>query len=117
MMQALVTGATGMLGRHLVDVLLDAGVAVRAFVRSSSDTRYLESKGVELFQGDAGDRAALRRAVERAAGEVGGGSMEVTSYLATALAASGTSVPYSTVAALAIVACEASITCAACTLA
>ena len=53
-----------MLGRHLVDVLLQAGVSVRALVRSSSDTRTLQSKGAALIEGDAGDRAALRRAVE-----------------------------------------------------
>ena len=64
MIEVLVTGATGMLGRHLVDVLLQAGVSVRAFVRSSSDTSHLKSKGVTLVQGDAGDEAALRRAVE-----------------------------------------------------
>ena len=42
-MQALVTGATGLLGRHLVDVLVAAGVAVRALVRPSSDTGHLKS--------------------------------------------------------------------------
>jgi nucleoside-diphosphate-sugar epimerase len=64
MTKVLVTGATGMLGRHLVDVLVGAGVSVRAFVRSSSNTRYLENKDVALVKGDAGDRAALRRAAE-----------------------------------------------------
>lgn len=61
-MQALVTGATGLLGRHLVDVLVDAGVSVRALVRSSSDTRYLQSRGVALVQGEATDKASLHRA-------------------------------------------------------
>ncbi len=64
MMEVLVTGATGMLGRHLVDVLVQAGASVRAFVRSSSDTSHLNSRGVALVRGDSGDRAALRRAVE-----------------------------------------------------
>ena len=63
-MQALVTGATGMLGRHLVDVLVQAGAAVRACVRSSSDTRHLESCGVELVYGDAGSREALEQAAQ-----------------------------------------------------
>jgi len=64
MTKALVTGATGLLGRHLVDVLVGAGVSVFALVRSSSDTSHLESKGIALVQGDAADGAALRRAVE-----------------------------------------------------
>ena len=62
-MQALVTGATGLLGRHLVDVLVEAGVSVRALVRAGSDKAHLESLGVELVRGDAGDAAAIRRAV------------------------------------------------------
>jgi dihydroflavonol-4-reductase len=62
MTHALVTGATGLLGRHLVDVLVDAGVSVRALVRSSSDTRHLQSRGVALVEGDATDQASLHRA-------------------------------------------------------
>jgi dihydroflavonol-4-reductase len=62
-MQALVTGATGLLGRHLVDVLVEAGVSVRALVRAGSDTRHLGSMGVELVSGSAGDGEAIGRAV------------------------------------------------------
>lgn len=65
-MQALVTGATGLLGRHLVDVLVEAGVAVRALVRPSSDAGHLEELGVELVYGAAGNRSALRAAVKGA---------------------------------------------------
>ena len=64
MTEVLVTGATGLLGRHLVDILVEAGVSVRALVRSSSDTTHLSSKGVSLVRGDSADGAALRRAVE-----------------------------------------------------
>ncbi len=64
MTDVLVTGATGLLGRHLVDVLVEAGVSLRALVRSSSDTSHLASRGVALVQGDAGDKASLRSAVE-----------------------------------------------------
>lgn len=63
---ALVTGASGMLGRHVVDTLLEAGHPVRAFVRESSDLRHLHRPGVELAFGHAADERAIRRAVEGA---------------------------------------------------
>jgi len=63
MTRALVTGASGMLGRQLVDVLLAGGIAVRAFVRPSSDVRLLTSPPVEVLSGDLGDLDAIRRAV------------------------------------------------------
>jgi nucleoside-diphosphate-sugar epimerase len=44
---ALVTGATGFVGSHLVDVLLEKGWRVAALVRSSSNLRWLEGKPVE----------------------------------------------------------------------
>lgn len=63
---AVVTGATGMLGRHTVEELLQQGVAVRAFVRSGSDVSRLQRAGVELVYGSATDVEAMRRAVEGA---------------------------------------------------
>jgi nucleoside-diphosphate-sugar epimerase len=65
-MQALVTGATGLLGRHLVAVLVEAGTAVRALVRPTSDTRHLKEQGVELVYGAAGNQGALYTAVQGA---------------------------------------------------
>jgi len=62
-MQALVTGATGLLGRHLVDVLVAEGIAVRALVRAGSATRHLEGHGVDLIYGAAGNQRALHAAV------------------------------------------------------
>ncbi len=59
---ALVTGASGMLGRATVEVLLAAGVRVRVFVRPSSDIRYLQGRPVEVVHGDAADRPAIQRA-------------------------------------------------------
>jgi uncharacterized protein YbjT (DUF2867 family) len=56
----LVTGATGRVGRHVVDGLRAAGVTVRALVRTP-DLAGLPAD-VELVQGDIYDSAAVRRA-------------------------------------------------------
>jgi 2-alkyl-3-oxoalkanoate reductase len=55
---ALVTGATGMIGSHLVRRLLDEGWRVRALVRATSDRSLLASWGVEFAEGDVCDGAA-----------------------------------------------------------
>ena len=47
MATALVTGATGFVGSHLVDVLLEKGWRVSVVVRRSSNLRWLEGKPVE----------------------------------------------------------------------
>jgi len=60
----LVTGATGLLGGHIAERLVQRGERVRAFVRPSSDTRFLETLGVEFVTGDLTDPAACERAVE-----------------------------------------------------
>lgn len=63
-MDALVTGATGFLGRHLVGSLVERGDDVRAFVRPGTDASALERLGVEVVRGtfrDA-DAATLARA-------------------------------------------------------
>ena len=46
--RVLVSGATGLLGSHLVERLIAQGHAVRALVRPTSQTRFLESLGVCL---------------------------------------------------------------------
>lgn len=56
-----ITGATGLLGSHIAEQLVKRGEHVRALVRPGSDTRFLQTLGVELFQGDLGDPASLRR--------------------------------------------------------
>lgn len=63
-MQALVTGANGCLGSHLVRELLKSGVRVRAMVRAESDLRALEGLGVETVVGDVRDRNSLDRATQ-----------------------------------------------------
>lgn len=63
-MIALVTGATGLLGRHMVDHLLAEGLPVRALVRPSSATQHLQEQGVDLVFGGAGNKSAIRAAVQ-----------------------------------------------------
>ena len=58
-----ITGATGLLGSHIVEQLVARGERVRALVRPSSDVTFLRQLGVELAHSDLQDVAALRRAV------------------------------------------------------
>ena len=55
---AYVTGATGFIGSHLVERLLEEGWEVRALARASSDTSQLEKPGVTLVRGDLTDGPA-----------------------------------------------------------
>jgi nucleoside-diphosphate-sugar epimerase len=59
---ALVTGATGFVGGHLVDHLLAQGDAVTALVRSPLKAAPLEALGVRLVRGDLHDHAAMAQA-------------------------------------------------------
>jgi nucleoside-diphosphate-sugar epimerase len=62
--RALVTGASGFLGSHLVDECVRAGDKVRVLVRPFSDLGYLATvPGVDLAFGDLRDEASLREAV------------------------------------------------------
>lgn len=58
----LVTGATGLLGSHIVEQLRSRGQSVRALVRPNSDRSWLETQDVEFVEGDVSDPASLRRA-------------------------------------------------------
>jgi nucleoside-diphosphate-sugar epimerase len=60
----LVTGATGFLGTSLVRRLLDAGIPVRAFVRTDLQAERLRRGGATVVVGDMGDDGALERAVD-----------------------------------------------------
>src|SRR5262249_47480923 len=58
-----ITGATGLVGSHAVEAALGRGYRVRALVRASSDTRWLDQLPVEKIEGDLSDADALRRGV------------------------------------------------------
>lgn len=60
----LVTGATGLLGSHIIEKLQARGEPVRALVRSSSDTSLLDDWKVEKALGDVTDLASLGAAMK-----------------------------------------------------
>jgi nucleoside-diphosphate-sugar epimerase len=62
--RALVTGATGFIGGHVVDALLREGHDVTALVRPTSDTRRLQRVGARLAVGDVTDPGSLRAACD-----------------------------------------------------
>ncbi|MBW4522114.1 MAG: NAD-dependent epimerase/dehydratase family protein [Scytolyngbya sp. HA4215-MV1] len=62
-MKALVTGASGFTGSHLVKALKERGNEVVCLVRKSSDLSRLASQQVEWVYGDITDRTALKQAI------------------------------------------------------
>jgi uncharacterized protein YbjT (DUF2867 family) len=62
----LVTGGTGFVGGHVVHALRASGQQVRALVRDRSSGTKLESRDVELVEGDVTSPESLRRAAEGA---------------------------------------------------
>ncbi|MFQ5896360.1 MAG: NAD-dependent epimerase/dehydratase family protein, partial [Nitrospinota bacterium] len=62
-MTTLVTGANGLVGSHVVRLLVQEGREVRALVRASADLRSLEGVCCERVVGDVLDGASLRRAL------------------------------------------------------
>lgn len=56
-----VTGGTGLVGSHVIEEAVRRGHRVRALVRETSDTRFLDQLGVEKVVGDLEDADALRR--------------------------------------------------------
>jgi nucleoside-diphosphate-sugar epimerase len=60
---ALVSGATGFLGGHLLHKLREKGFRVRALARQTSDIAELVRSGVDVCEGDVADPQSLRRAM------------------------------------------------------
>jgi dihydroflavonol-4-reductase len=63
-MRALVTGATGFVGSHLVEALQRSSIEVTAFARSATKAADLVRRGVQVINGDLDDVGGLDRAVE-----------------------------------------------------
>src|SRR5580700_3414114 len=62
--RAFVTGATGFLGRAIVEELVAAGRPVRALARSDSSAQRLIALGAEAVRGDLRDRPSLEAAFD-----------------------------------------------------
>ncbi|HDQ44056.1 MAG TPA: NAD-dependent epimerase/dehydratase family protein [bacterium] len=64
MEKVLVTGASGFIGSHLVEFLLQKRYAVRCLVRKTSDLRWISDLNAEIVYGDFGDRESLSEALK-----------------------------------------------------
>jgi nucleoside-diphosphate-sugar epimerase len=58
---AVVTGASGFVGSHLVDILLEKNYNVRCIVRKTSNLKWLKGKDVELITCELIDKEGLRK--------------------------------------------------------
>lgn len=69
-MRIFLAGATGVIGRRVVPLLIGSGHQVTGLVRRSVDADWLRGLGAEAVVGDVFDRDGVLRAVRRAAPDV-----------------------------------------------
>ncbi|MEO8664991.1 MAG: NAD(P)-dependent oxidoreductase [Ignavibacteria bacterium] len=62
-MKALVTGATGFVGSHLVDKLLEKNYEVYCMKRRTSSTKWLDGKDVKFVEGDLFSNDVLEKTI------------------------------------------------------
>jgi 2-alkyl-3-oxoalkanoate reductase len=62
-MRVLVTGASGFLGSHLIDLLLALGERPHVLIRPNEDLHPAVTSQVEIHRGDIADQAAMQAAV------------------------------------------------------
>lgn len=65
MKKILITGATGFIGRFLVDEARKRGYEITAAVRKTSNVQYLENKNIKILQVEFADGDNLKKAVRR----------------------------------------------------
>jgi len=63
-MKVLVTGATGFVGSHVADKLIEKKYDVRCIVRKTSNLRWVEGKKLQLIEASLSDVSSLEKAVE-----------------------------------------------------
>lgn len=63
---AVVTGANGFVGSHLVDLLIEKGFIVKCITRKSSNMKWLQGKNVEIFDCGLFDKDGLKKAFKGA---------------------------------------------------
>ncbi len=63
---SVVTGANGLVGSHLVDLLIEKGHRVKCIVRKTSNLQWLKDKPVEIIDSGLFDRDSLKGAIEGA---------------------------------------------------
>ena len=63
-MKALVTGATGFVGSHLVEALLGQGVQVRCLVRDKGHLGWVKDSSVEFVVGNCQEKNSLKEGVK-----------------------------------------------------
>ena len=65
-MKILLTGATGFIGSHIAEILLNRGYDVYCLTRKTSNLQWLASPAVRTVEGSLGSEESLYRAVEDA---------------------------------------------------